>query len=108
LPVVVNKEAPLEFFPWRPGEALVKDAMGVPVPSHTKNALQPHGLLIPCVGFNPDRIRLGYGGGWYDRTLALAPRPLAIGIGYACALASFDAAPHDIALDRIITESSCF
>jgi 5-formyltetrahydrofolate cyclo-ligase len=51
-------------------------------------------------------VRLGDGGGFYDRTLAAVPRPLSIGIAYACALAEFDAAPHDVALDRIITEQS--
>jgi 5,10-methenyltetrahydrofolate synthetase len=62
--------------------------------------------LIPCAGFSPQRTRLGYGGGFYDRTLAVTPRPLAIGIAYQCLAASFAADPHDIALDAIITESA--
>ena len=53
---------------------------------------------MPCVGFNAGRIRLGYGGGFYDRTLAVDPRPLAVGIAYASSLADFPGEPHDIPL----------
>jgi 5-formyltetrahydrofolate cyclo-ligase len=104
LPVVVNADAPLLFAKWTPGDALEPDAMGVPTPTPTHVMVRPEALLIPCVGFNRQRIRLGYGGGLYDRTLAAVPRPLAIGIAYHDALATFAAAPHDIALDAIITE----
>jgi 5-formyltetrahydrofolate cyclo-ligase len=103
LPVVLDKNAPLGFAEWAPGDALVVDAYGVPAPTERK-LIQPEGLLIPCVGFNADNIRLGYGGGFYDRTLAAAPRPIAIGIAYASARASFSAGPHDVALDIIITD----
>ena len=106
LPIVAGKDAPLAFAAWIPGESLVKDAMGVSVPATTNRVVAPDALLIPCLGFNHGRIRLGYGGGYYDRTLAATPRPLAIGIAYACALATFDADPHDIGLDRIITEQT--
>ena len=105
LPIVMGRDAALRFVAWNPGEALVQDAMGVSIPAAPGAAMQPEALLIPCVGFNAMRIRLGYGGGFYDRTLAVSPRPLAIGVGYACGLAAFEAAPHDIALDMIITES---
>jgi 5-formyltetrahydrofolate cyclo-ligase len=105
LPMVVAKDAPLRFLAWTPGDALIKDLYGVAIPANQRE-VRPDALLAPCVGFNCDRVRLGYGGGFYDRTLALAPRPLAAGIGYACGLATFDAAPHDIALDAIITEAS--
>lgn len=108
LPVVVAQHAPLAFAAWTPGDALMKDAMGVSIPAHAMANLQPDALLIPCVGFNAARIRLGYGGGFYDRTLALTPRPLAIGIAHACALAEFDADPHDVGLDLIITETGLF
>jgi 5-formyltetrahydrofolate cyclo-ligase len=103
LPVVVDKEAPLGFAEWTPGDALTVDAYGVPTPVKHK-LIQPEGLLIPCVGFNADNIRLGYGAGFYDRTLAAAPRPFAIGIAYASARTSFNADPHDVALDVIITD----
>jgi 5-formyltetrahydrofolate cyclo-ligase len=103
LPVVVDRNAALGFVEWKPGDAMKKDESGVPVPAAGAE-VQPQALLIPCVGFNEERFRLGYGGGFYDRTLATMPRPLAIGIGYECARANFDAHPHDIALDAIITE----
>ena len=107
LPVVTGNAAPLKFVAWTPGDTLVKDAMGVSIPAKADAFMHPEAILVPCVGFNATRIRLGYGGGFYDRTLALSPRPLAIGIGYACALATFHGAPHDIALDMIFTEASC-
>lgn len=103
LPVVVGKEAALDFIEWKLGDAMTKDGLGVAVPTAGAN-VQPQALLIPCVGFNEQGFRLGYGGGFYDRTLAAAPRPHAIGIGYECARADFKADPHDIALDAIITE----
>ena len=103
LPVVTGKNAPLAFAEWTPGAVLAVDAYGVPTPVKQK-PIQPAALLIPCVGFNADNIRLGYGGGFYDRTLATIPRPLAIGIAYASARASFSAGPHDVALDIILTD----
>jgi 5,10-methenyltetrahydrofolate synthetase len=66
----------------------------------------PQALLIPCVGFNRNKIRLGYGGGFYDRTLAPLSRPRTVGIAYSCGLAEFDGAAHDIALDAVITETA--
>lgn len=106
LPLVVADDAPLQFAAWAPGDELVLDTFGVSIPARPGKALNPEALLIPCVGFNAERIRLGYGGGYYDRTLAVTPRPFAIGIAYANALATFDAAAHDVALDMIITETS--
>ena len=103
LPVVTGRNAPLAFVAWTPGDALLPDAYGVPTPVE-RNLISPEGLLIPCVGFNADNIRLGYGGGFYDRTLAVKPRPLAIGIAYASARTSFRAGPHDVALDLVITD----
>jgi 5-formyltetrahydrofolate cyclo-ligase len=108
LPVVVDVNTPLQFAKWIPGDALVIGSMKVPVPGPPQVIVQPETLLIPCVGFNRQRVRLGYGGGYYDRTLAVRPRPLAIGIAYGGSLATFAADPHDIALDTIITEDGCF
>ncbi|SFA87324.1 5,10-methenyltetrahydrofolate synthetase [Collimonas sp. OK607] len=106
LPVVVDNDSPLRFVSWNPGEAMVKDGFGVAIPA-SDVAATPQALLIPCVGFNQHRIRLGYGGGFYDRTLAPSAllRPQTIGIAYACGLAEFDGAAHDVALDAIITET---
>ncbi|WP_051516767.1 5-formyltetrahydrofolate cyclo-ligase [Herbaspirillum sp. RV1423] len=104
LPIIRGKDAPLEFVRWTPGETLTKDAMGTSVPPHAET-VRPQALLIPCLGFNAAQMRLGYGGGFYDRTLAQAPRPLAIGVAYADARVDFTAQAHDIALDLIITGS---
>jgi 5,10-methenyltetrahydrofolate synthetase len=105
LPIVVGHDLPLQFAEWNPGDPMVKDAFGVSIPAATIE-VQPDALLIPCVGFNGENIRLGYGGGFYDRTLAVLPRPTAIGIAYACCRAEFEGAAHDVALDFIITEES--
>lgn len=102
LPIIRGKELPLEFVRWTPGETLVKDAMGTSAPAQGA-LVQPQALLIPCLGFNAARLRLGYGGGFYDRTLAQTARPLAIGIAYGDALVEFEGEAHDIALDVIIT-----
>ena len=107
LPVVVSKGAPLQFVRWTPGEAMIKDSFGVPSPA-SGEIVSPQALLVPCVGYTRARLRLGYGGGFYDRTLAANPRPTTIGISYTEALVEFDSAIHDIALDRIFTESGCF
>lgn len=104
LPVVVDKDVPLRFVRWTPGDTMLKDSFGVAIPAH-QTIVSPQALLIPCVGFNRERLRLGYGGGFYDRTLALSPRPSTVGIGYANGLAEFDGAAHDIALDMILTET---
>ncbi|WP_308923473.1 5-formyltetrahydrofolate cyclo-ligase [Janthinobacterium sp. J1-1] len=104
LPVVLEKHAPLAFTSWTPGELMVKDGMGVAVPAELRLRTAPATLLVPCLGFNPERYRLGYGGGYYDRTLEQAPRPRTLGIAYGCLQAQFASGPYDIALDHIVTE----
>jgi 5-formyltetrahydrofolate cyclo-ligase len=104
LPVVLERDAALGFAQWTPGEALVRDAMGVAVPAALRMIGRPDALLIPCLGFNAQRFRLGYGGGFYDRTLEAHPRPLTVGVAYRCLRADFASAPHDVALDLVITE----
>jgi 5-formyltetrahydrofolate cyclo-ligase len=106
LPVVLQADAPLAFTAWTPGEAMVKDAMGVAVPAALRLVERPPALLVPCLGFNAAGYRLGYGGGYYDRTLAAAPRPFTVGVAYSCLAAQFASAPHDVALDLILTELS--
>jgi len=106
LPVVVARAAPLRFAHWIPGAPLAPGTFGVPVPRELTWA-DPPTLLVPCLGFNSARMRLGYGGGFYDRTLARTPRPATIGIAYRCLQAEFEAASHDIALDCILTEDTC-
>lgn len=106
LPIVTSGNAPLAFVRWLPDAPMVKDAYGVMVPQDASAIVQLDALLVPCVGFNAANNRLGYGGGFYDRTLAAASRPLAVGIAYACCRAEFAADSHDIALDEVITEES--
>jgi 5-formyltetrahydrofolate cyclo-ligase len=105
LPVVLEKAAPLAFSLWTPGEAMLKDGMGVAVPAALRLAACPAAILVPCLGYNAGRFRLGYGGGYYDRTLARAPRPVAVGVAYSCLAAQFASDAHDIALDHIVTEN---
>lgn len=103
LPVVTGADTPLQFAGWTPGASLVFDRWGIATPE-TIDLVTPQALLIPCIGFTPQRHRLGYGGGFYDRTLADKPRPQAIGIAYASGCTAFAAGPHDIAMDVVITE----
>ena len=105
LPVVLARHTALGFAHWTPGEEMVKDAMGVAVPAQVRAAARPDALLVPCLGFNALGCRLGYGGGYYDRTLEALPRPATAGVAYSLQLARFEVAPHDVALDTILTEA---
>ncbi len=104
MPVVLEKNQALIYVPWQPGDPLARDASGTMAPSQHEPVLQPAVVLAPCVGFNDQGFRLGYGGGYFDRTLAQEPRPTAIGIAYAITRAQFAAESHDIPLDLIITD----
>ncbi len=106
LPVVLERHAPLAFAAWTPGEAMASDPMGVAVPATLRTVERPSALLVPCLGFNEHGYRLGYGGGFYDRTLAGGVRPATLGIAYACQAAAFDADAHDVPLDLIVTEET--
>ncbi|WP_230412397.1 5-formyltetrahydrofolate cyclo-ligase [Undibacterium hunanense] len=105
LPLVLVRQQPLQFLSWQPGDTMLADEYGIPVPAQRTQWMQPAALLIPCVGFNAGRYRLGYGGGYYDRTLEKTPRPLTIGIAYQCMQADFTADIHDIPMDIILTEA---
>jgi 5-formyltetrahydrofolate cyclo-ligase len=106
LPVVVEKRRPLEFHAWRPGDRLERGFWDIPVPAE-RRVVRPTILLVPLVGFDPQGYRLGYGGGYYDRTLAaMRPRPRAIGVGYELGrLETIHPQPHDIPMDAIVTEA---
>jgi 5-formyltetrahydrofolate cyclo-ligase len=97
----------LEFRQWQPEAALQAGAFGIPVPAHGR-MVQPDCLLIPCVGFDDARFRLGYGGGFYDRTYAtLVPWPLAVGIAFeSTRFDSIDPQPHDMQLDVVLTDAA--
>jgi 5-formyltetrahydrofolate cyclo-ligase len=109
LPVVVVKSAPLEFRRWQPGMKMIRGVWNIPVPAD-ENLVQPDALLVPLVGFERTGYRLGYGGGYYDRTLAASsPRPFCIGLGYErCGLATIHPQPHDIPMDLIVTDESVY
>lgn len=106
LPVVVEAQQPLEFWSWRPGMKLSRGVWNIPVPGE-RSLLHPTVLLVPLLGFDEAGYRLGYGGGYYDRTLAtFAKKPLSIGIGYELGrLETIYPQPHDIPMDAIVTES---
>jgi 5-formyltetrahydrofolate cyclo-ligase len=105
LPVVVEKQQPMEFWSWQPQTKLVRGIWNIPIPSE-RNPVQPTILLVPLLGFDPAGYRLGYGGGYYDRTLAtFAQKPLAIGIGYELGrLKTIYPQPHDVSMDAVVTE----
>lgn len=105
LPVVDKDTKQLRFHSWFPGCEMEEDAYGIPKPKHTP-AFEPTLLLVPCVGFGPNGIRLGYGGGFYDRTLAtLRPRPTTVGLAYSHGyLPWLEGEAHDVPLDAILTE----
>jgi 5,10-methenyltetrahydrofolate synthetase len=107
LPVVEVRGAPLVFRRWSPDMTLVRGDWNIPVPPPDAETLTPEIALAPLVGWDGAGFRLGYGGGYFDRTLAaLSPRPFTIGIGLQSArLATIFPQPHDIALDAILTET---
>lgn len=104
LPRVVAKDAPLEFHHVPDGAVLAPGSFGIPEPlAHWPRAV-PDVLLVPLLAFDGAGRRLGYGGGFYDRTLAALNVP-AIGIAYAGQeVPSLPAEPHDMALSAILTE----
>ncbi|MDZ4137106.1 MAG: 5-formyltetrahydrofolate cyclo-ligase, partial [Paracoccaceae bacterium] len=106
LPVVVTPATPLVFRPWTPNCKMVQGVWKIPVPAEGPEVV-PDVTLSPVVGWDGAGYRLGYGGGYFDRTLAaLSPRPQAIGVGLdAARIATIFPQPHDIAMDCIVTES---
>ena len=105
MPVVVQKGAPLVFRDWRPGTRMEDGFWNIPVPAEG-DPVTATALLVPLVGFDEMGYRLGYGGGYYDRTLAsLAAKPVAIGVGYELShLGTIYPQPHDIPMSAIVTE----
>lgn len=109
LPRIVAAEKRLEFHDWQPGDEMLAGAFGIPEPTTTARRL-PGCLLLPMVGFDAEGFRLGYGAGYFDRTLAdWRPRPLLIGIAFELArLESVQPQPHDVPVDWIATEAGVF
>ena len=106
LPVVETRAAPLIFRLWTPETRMVRGDWNIPVPPPEARVLTPDVTLAPCLGWDGGCYRLGWGGGYFDRTLAaLTRRPTGIGIALAAArLPTIYPQPHDIPLDMIVTE----
>ena len=109
LPVVLGRGRPLAFRRWAPGEPLVDGTFGIAIPPPEAGTLDPAILIVPMLAFDDEGYRLGYGGGFYDRTLALrrARGPAALAVGVAFAGQRIDRVPRsaeDERLDWIVTE----
>jgi len=106
LPAVVDKKGPLEYRAWRPGEALVDGVWNIPIPE-VREIVVPQAVLAPLVGFDRQCYRRGYGGGYFDRTLAaFSTRPLAIGVGFEMSqIETIFPQSFDIPMDVIVTEA---
>jgi 5-formyltetrahydrofolate cyclo-ligase len=105
LPVVDKLHGTLKFHAWFPGCPMEEDAYGIPKPKDTET-ITPTLLFVPCVGYGLGGYRLGYGGGFYDKTLSeLEPRPYTVGLGYSNAfLLDLKPEPHDVPLDALLNE----
>jgi len=108
LPVVAGGETHLDFRLWRPGEPTALGPMGIPEPLVTSPAVDPDLLFAPLACFDRRGRRIGYGAGFYDRSLARLRRLKAIravGVAYGvCEVASVPYEAHDQLLDAVVTE----
>jgi 5-formyltetrahydrofolate cyclo-ligase len=111
LPVVVGTREPLAFHAWEPKAEMKTGRYRIPVPA-VERVVTPELLVIPCLGFDAERYRLGYGGGYYDRTLAFwedRRKPVTIGVAFESGLCgALPREPHDIPLDVVVTEASIY
>ena len=106
LPVVERETRRLRFHVWYPGCPMEDDAYGIPKPKDTETIV-PTLLFVPCVGYAAGGYRLGYGGGFYDRTLAtLQPRPFTVGLGFTHGyLDDFEPEEFDLPFDAILNDN---
>ena len=108
LPVVVAKRQPLVFRAWRPGDPLEAGVFGTLHPSPRREVVEPDALIVPLLACDEDGWRLGYGGGFYDRTLeALRAKKIvtAVGVGFnAQLLPEVPHGPSDQRLDWLLTD----
>lgn len=104
LPVALALGEPLKFREWRRGARLAHGIWNIPYPADGAEVV-PTVVIAPVVGFDAECYRLGYGGGFFDRTLAvLTPKPTAIGIGYpGASIPTIFPQPHDVPMDWIVT-----
>ncbi|MCC7463978.1 MAG: 5-formyltetrahydrofolate cyclo-ligase [Gammaproteobacteria bacterium] len=109
LPVAIALREPMQFRAWQPGAPMARGLWQIPIPAAGEEVV-PDAVIAPLVGYDPQCFRLGYGGGFFDRTLAgliaRGTRPQVIGVGFTSqALASIHPQPHDIPMDWILTGS---
>jgi 5,10-methenyltetrahydrofolate synthetase len=109
LPVVVAPKAPLVFREWHPGVELAAGPLGIAYPVESRDIV-PQAVLLPMNGWDAQGYRLGYGGGFFDRTLAAMPsKPLVIGVAYELArIATIHPQPWDIPVDYVVTERGIY
>jgi 5-formyltetrahydrofolate cyclo-ligase len=109
MPVVVAPKTPLIFREWHPGVKLADGPLGIPYPVDSRE-VQPDHVLLPMLGWDAQGYRLGYGGGFFDRTLAsLARRPRVIGLAYEQAyMQTIQPQPHDVPVDFVVTERGVY
>lgn len=109
LPIVLKARQPLVFKAWAPGEATEPGAWGIPVPCGTARIVEPDVMLVPLLAFDRVGYRLGYGGGFYDRTIEMfrAKRHLVtVGVAFAAQEAEeVVRGKHDQPLDWVLTET---
>ena len=108
LPVIVSRTAPLQFRRWRPGEPTIPGDMNIPEPPASAETVEPDLLFVPLAAFDRRGHRIGFGAGYYDRTLSLLrakKRVCAVGVAYATSeVETAPDEPHDERLDFILTE----
>lgn len=106
LPVVTDRAAPMIFRRWVPGDPLEPDLAGCPAPLPLSETVDPELILAPLLAFDRRGVRLGQGGGHYDRTFAVRPHVPRVGLAYgAQGVAMLPREPHDVMLDGVLTET---
>jgi 5-formyltetrahydrofolate cyclo-ligase len=112
LPIVIAQGEPLVFRRWMPGEPTVPGIWNIPRPSDDAEQMEPDVLMVPMLAFDRKGYRLGYGGGFYDRTLEMLRRKkktVAIGVAYAAQeMSSVPHGAHDQTMNFIMTEKGTF
>lgn len=112
LPVVIAPRAPLIFREWHPGVKMAHGVYDIPYPAESPE-VTPTVLLVPMNGFDGEGYRLGYGGGFFDRTLeqlaAARRKPLVIGVTFELArIDTIRPQPYDIPMDYVVTERAAY
>ena len=103
LPVITEKNTPMKFLNWDTKTKLEKGIFSLPVPPESSREVKPLIIIIPCVGFDSKNYRLGYGGGYYDRTLINHPHAMKVGISdESCKTESLEPDKYDIPMDLVI------